>query len=249
MRCDKFRADLTGYLDGELSDDRGSAVRGHLRGCEECRRAATDEAALRDGLRALPPLDPPASLWAGVQQRLAAEEVADAERPAWRRALARWMPRAPQLALGGAVLAGAIILIVVKTQRTEERDRTASEIRAPMKIDPMVIAPSTHVEPPAPPVVDDDRDVTQALASAPANVTEDYASTARELLPLAKEARARWSETQQHEFDARVAELDHKVASAPDERARQRSYRALIRYLQRAAIRDDVALASIGGAE
>lgn len=246
MSCDKFRADLTGYLDGELSDDRGSAVRGHLRGCEECRRAATDEAALRDGLRALPPLDPPASLWAGVQQRLAAEEVADAERPTWRRVLARWMPRTPQLALGGAVLAGAIVLIVVKTQRTEERDRTVS---APMKIDPMVLAPSTHVAPPVPPVVDDDRDVTQALASAPGTVTEDYASAARELLPLAKEARARWSESQQHEFDARVAELDQKVASAADERARQRSYRALIRYLQRAAIRDDVTLASIGGAE
>lgn len=246
MRCDKFRADLTGYLDGELSGDRGSAVRGHLRGCEDCRRAATDEAALRDGLRALAPLDPPASLWAGVQQRLAAEEVADAERPTWRRVLARWMPRAPQLALGGAVLAGAIVLIVVKTQQTEERDRTVS---APMKFDPMVIAPSTHVEPPVPPVVDDDRDVTQALASAPASVTEDYASAARELLPLAKEAHARWSESQQQEFDTRVAELDRKVATAPDERARQRSYRALIRYLQRAAIRDDVALASIGGAE
>lgn len=246
MSCDKFRADLTGYLDGELTDDRGSAVRGHLRGCEDCRRAATDEAALRDGLRALPPLDPPASLWEGVQQRLAAEEVADAERPTWRRVLARWMPRAPQLALGGAVLAGAIILIVVKTQQTEERDRTVS---VPMKIDPMIIAPSTHAEPPAPPVVDDDRDVTQALASAPANLSEDYASAARELLPLAREARARWSESQQREFDAHVAELDQKVARAADERARQRSYRALIRYLQRAAIRDDVVLASIGGAE
>jgi hypothetical protein len=246
VSCDKFRTDLTAYLEGDLADERGSAVRGHLRGCEDCRRAATDEAALRDGLRALPPLDPPASLWAGVQQRLAAEEVADAERPTWRRVLSRWLPRAPQFALGAAVLAGAIVLIAVKTQRTDDRDRTVS---APVKIDPVVIAPSTHVEPPAPPVIDDDRDVTDVLASAPARVSDDYAAAASELLPLAKEARARWTETQQHEFDARVAELDHAVASAGDERARQRSYRALIRYLQRAAIRDEVALAGIGGAQ
>src|SRR5438067_6919520 len=79
MTCNDMRAKLTAYLDGELEDDRGSAVRGHLRGCQACRDAARDEAALRDGLRALPPVDPPASLWAGVQARLARAEVADAE--------------------------------------------------------------------------------------------------------------------------------------------------------------------------
>ena len=54
MTCDDVRPQLTPYLDGELEDDRGSAVRGHLRGCEACRTAADEEAALRDGLRALP---------------------------------------------------------------------------------------------------------------------------------------------------------------------------------------------------
>src|SRR5688572_12533357 len=97
MKCESVREKLTAYLDGELEGERGSAVRGHLRGCDACRQIAADEAALRDGLRALPPLDPPASLWAGVQARLAAEEVKDAERPAWGRALAWLRPRAPQL--------------------------------------------------------------------------------------------------------------------------------------------------------
>jgi hypothetical protein len=118
-----------------------------------------------------------------------------------------------------------------------------------MKIDPMVIAPSRQVVPPAAPVVDDDRDVSDVLASAPSRVSDDYAAAARELFPLAKEARARWSEAQQHEFDARVAELDQQIAAARDDRAKQHGYRALIRYLQRAAIRDEVALASIGGAQ
>jgi hypothetical protein len=245
VSCEKFRSDLTSYLEGDLADDRGSAVRGHLRGCQDCRRAAADEAALRDGLRALPPLDPPASLWAGVQQRLAAEEVADAERSTWRRVLARWMPKAPQLAFGGAVLAAAIVLIVVRSQQSDEGARTVS---APVKIDPVVLAPSTHIEPAPAPVTDDDRDVSEALVSAPSRVNDEYAAAAGELLPLAREARARWSEAQQREFDARLAELDQAIASAGDDRAKQRGYRALIRYLQRAAIRDDVALASTGGA-
>src|SRR5688572_16609012 len=108
MKCESIRTQLTAYLDGELEGERGSAVRGHLRGCDACRQAASDEAALRDGLRALPPLDPPASLWAGVQRQLAAAEVKDAERPAWRRVLARWALRAPQIGFGGAVIAAAI---------------------------------------------------------------------------------------------------------------------------------------------
>src|SRR6185312_11273287 len=81
MTCDKTREQLTAYLDGELEGDRGTAVRGHLRTCDACRAMASDEAALRDGLRSLPPVDPPASLWANVQARLAQEEVAESERP------------------------------------------------------------------------------------------------------------------------------------------------------------------------
>ena len=90
MKCETVREQLTSYLDGEIDDDRGSAIRGHLRGCDACRGAASDEALLRDGLRQLPPVDPPASLWAGVQRQLAAAEVADADKPRWRRTVARW---------------------------------------------------------------------------------------------------------------------------------------------------------------
>ena len=34
MKCESVRVKLTAYLDGELEDERGSAVRGHLRGCD-----------------------------------------------------------------------------------------------------------------------------------------------------------------------------------------------------------------------
>jgi anti-sigma factor RsiW len=74
--CEQTRRRLTAYLDGDLDADGGTLVRVHLRGCAACRQVASDEAALRDELRALPSVDPPASLWAGVQAQLAAAEEA-----------------------------------------------------------------------------------------------------------------------------------------------------------------------------
>ncbi len=239
MKCDSVRAQLTAYLDGELEDDRGSAVRGHLRGCDACRQVATDEAALRDGLRALPPLDPPASLWAGIQQQLAAAEVADAERPAWRRVLARWARLGPQIGLAGVAIAAAVILLVVRMQRDDapavattpaaERVEVQQPDRAPAALTP------------------DEGDVTAELAAEPARVTETYAQTTRELLDLARDARAQWSAERKQEFDSQLAVLEKKIATASDERPRRAAYRAMIRFLQRAVIRDDVALASTGG--
>src|SRR4029079_8859436 len=99
--CKTIQPRLTAYLDGELAADHGSLVRGHLRECSACREIARDEASLRDSLRTLAPIDPPASLWAGVQAKLAAAEVADAHTPAWRRLVARftrWAPSLPRLA-------------------------------------------------------------------------------------------------------------------------------------------------------
>jgi hypothetical protein len=246
MKCESVREKLTAYLDGELEDERGSAVRGHLRSCEACAAIAHDEAALRDGLRSLPPLDPPGSLWAGVQQRLAAEEVRDAERPAWRRAFAWLSPRAPHIGLAAAALTAAIVLLVVRMQRDEEQPVAVKP--PPPTPQQVVIAPQA-----APPVgscnlTPGDGDVTADIAAEPARITECYAQNARELLAAATEARAEWSDERKQEFDAQLAPLQKKIALATEERPRRDAYRKLIRYLQRAVIRDDVALANIGGA-
>ena len=249
MSCDRFREQLTAYLDGELTDVRGSAVRGHLRGCDACRSAAENEAALRDGLRALPPMDPPPSLWAGVQAQLAKEEVADAERPAWRRLLQRLAPRAPQIAFGGLALAAAVTFVVVRAQR-EEAPAISKTLTEPQKTN-VVIGPSKS-ETPAPPgpcnLGDQEDDVAAELAASPGRATQCYAATAKELLELAQEARTKWAEDKKREFDGRLASLQHDVDAATTDRAKQKSYRAMIRYLQRAAIRDeirDVALATV----
>ena len=249
MSCESTRKQLTAYLDGELEGERGSVVRGHLRGCDACRTIANDEAALRDGLRSLPPVDPPASLWAGVQAKLAAAEVADAEKPAWRRFLSRWAPRAPQIALATAALAAVAIFFAVR-HRTEEG---GSQIAQTTNIPPVVIKPDHHDIQPAPAQVACGTtsqalggDVTEQVAAEPAQLTACYAQAAKELRELLPEARTQWTDEHKHEVDTKLAGFEKEVADAKDDRGRQKSYRAQIRYLQHIVIRDDVALASGG---
>ncbi|MBA3463782.1 MAG: zf-HC2 domain-containing protein [Deltaproteobacteria bacterium] len=240
MSCTRIRTLLTGYLDGELEADDGSVVRGHLRECAACRQAATDESALRDGLRQLPPVDPPPSLWAGVQAQLAAAEVADAKRPAWRRALARWAPVAPRFATGGLVAAAAVAVVWWRTQRTVDD----AQVPAP---EVAITAPSPEVEPKVvPPPSSPAGDVTAELAGEAARTTDTYADAAEELLALATEARVQWTTEQKDAFDARVAELRGLIDRAPEGRSRQRAWGKLIKYLQGAVVRDDIALAGGG---
>jgi hypothetical protein len=238
VNCSDVQNQLTAYLDGELADDRGSAVRGHLRSCDACRQTAADEGALRDGLRDLPPVDPPASLWANVQAQLANAEVADAQKPAWKRALGRWSrmlaPSWPQLALGG-VAAAAIVTFVVWRSQGEP-----TETSAPVKV---VTTPPAPMPAPA----SDFGDVTDDLAGEAARVTDSYADAAEELLALANEERTQWTAEQRDTFDTNVADLRQSIETAVDGRPKQKAWRSLIRYLQTAAVRDEVALAS-GGA-
>lgn len=272
--CDKIRPRLTAYLDGELADDHGSVVRGHLRECAACRQVARDEAALRDGLRALAPVDPPPSLWAGVQARLAAEEVADARTPRWRRAAARWArwararwtPTMPQLAVASAAAAAAIALLTLRGPRADEPAGPPVARRVPPagsavpglpgRNEPPVqpapgSAPDGHVAPapaPAPGHVDapSSDDVTADLATDAARTTESYDRVVGELMTLAETARKRWSDDDRAAFDVRVAGLRSAIAHAGPPRSVQRAQRSLIRYLQGAIVRDDMLLASGG---
>lgn len=234
MTCDQAREQLTAYLDGELEGDRGTAVRGHLRTCDACRAMSSDEATLRDGLRALPPLDPPPTLWANVQARLAQEEVAESERPAWRRTLTRWMHSAtlPRFAFGmTAVAAAAVLLLVWRSHRHHDELVAVTvphETQAPAPV--------------APPPSASTQDVTAEIAAAPAKTSEDYAQAAQELLAAARTERSAWTDDQKQAFDAKVGELQAAIDGAAEGHPRQKAYRAMIRYLQGAAIRDEVAL-------
>jgi hypothetical protein len=246
VTCEQIRAQLTAYLDGELEDERGSALRGHLRGCDACRQAAADEATLRDGLRALPALDPPPSLWAGVQARLAAAEVADAKRPAWRATLARWCSVSaiiPRLPLAGAVIAAVVLLSVWRARHTSDDVASAPAPCAATPCAPtepaLRSAPAAAAAMRSPTAV---RDVSEELAARSASQTRDYAEAADELARLAADASASWPDERRRAFDARVTELRAVVEHATDGAPRQRAYRSLIRFLQTAAVRNEVAV-------
>ena len=256
--CDKIRPRLTAYLDGDLADDHGSVVRGHLRECAACRQVARDEAALRDGLRALAPVDPPPSLWAGVQARLAAEEVADARTPRWRRAAARWArwartrwtPTMPQLAVASAAAAAAIALLTVRGPRPDEPAGppvARSGVHDPRELrNPPAPVPSPAPDQPAALHAPTADDVTADLAADSTRTTESYDRVVGELMNLAESARERWSDDDQAAFAARVAGLRSAIAHAGPPRSVQRAQRSLIRYLQHAIVRDDRLLASGG---
>jgi hypothetical protein len=238
--CCDTRAKLTAYLDGELADERGSAVRGHLRECAECRGVADAEAALRDGLRSLPTLDPPPSLWANVQRELAKAEVEDSHRPAWRRFVGNLLPqwRARDWALGATALAAVVGFVVFRAAH-HAADPSASSVA-----NTEVALPGEPVRP----IALSNSDVTADLKHEQSDRSASYAQTADELMRVATQARASWTPAQQQEFDEHVAELRASITSAGEGRPReqQAAYRALIRYLQRSAVRDEVALA--GGA-
>ena len=248
MTCDDVRPRLTAYLDGDLDPDRGTVVRGHLRTCDACRAVAEQEAVLRDELRSLPPLDPPPTMWAGIQAQLAAAEVAESKRPAWKRMLAKWTPTLPQFAVGGVLAAAAVGVLWWRTQGEPEQIA-----EAPTKPTKLVDAPSPEISPStsiartecnleSPP----NTDVTEDLRAEAARVTACYAKTASELLALSNEARTAWTDDQRAAFDAQVAELRKAVDAAEDGRPRQKAWRAMNRYLQSSLTRDQVALASGG---
>jgi hypothetical protein len=244
--CDQTRERLTAYLDGDLSDDRGSVVRGHLRECADCRQIARDEAALRDGLRHLPVVDPPASLWAGVQAQLAAAEVADAKQPGWRRALVRLRASmrgtAGRFALGGLVAATAVLALYWRTHRGDV-------VALPIPTAVVKDHPSPSIQPfhqeTSPTIA---ADVTQDLLADADRTTASYAQTIDELMKHASDARARWTVDQRAAFDLRVAGLRDGIAHATQARPRQRAQRTLIRYLQSAVVRDEVASIDIPAA-
>jgi hypothetical protein len=242
MTCDDVRPQLTAYLDGDQHPDRGTLIRGHLRSCDACRKVAEQEAVLRDGLRDLPTVDAPSGMWANIQSQLAAAEVAESKRPAWKRALARWAPMVPRFAMGGVLAAAAVGILWWRTHESAPETRVINTPSPSIKSAAPQIAvaplPGCNLEGPA------DADVTADLAAEAGRVSACYAQTASELLALAKETNARWNQEQRASFDAQVADLQRAVDTAEPGRAQQRAYRALNRYLQNTLTRDTVALAS-----
>jgi hypothetical protein len=246
---------LTGYLDGDLEGDAGTVVRGHLRECTACREVAETEAALRDGLRALPSVAPPPGMWNAVRAKLAEAEVAESHRPAWRRALARWAPAVRTSVPYAGVLAAAALAVIVWRARHNEIEQATPDTGSEPHV--AVVGPSNittpdhpndpHVTPPVA-LTASDADVTADLARDAARRDDSLRDAATDLQRQLADVRATWPDDRKRELDARVAELQHAVDTARDGRPRHAAYRAMIRYLQNALARDEVALADVAPA-
>jgi hypothetical protein len=249
--CDGIRPMLTGYLDGDLDGDAGTVVRGHLRECNACRDVAETEAALRDGLRALPSLDPPPGMWNAVRAQLAEAEVAESHRPAWRRALARWTPSIRASAPYAGVLAAAAIAVIVWRTRHDAAEPNAptTAIVSEPPVAPVgpshITTPDQHIH--VSPSDTSDADVTADLARDASRRDDSLRDAAADLERQLADVRASWPDDRKREFDAHLAELHRAVDAAHDARPHHVALRAVIRYLQNALVRDEVALADVAG--
>jgi anti-sigma factor RsiW len=83
---------VTAWVDGELPEEARAAVESHLAGCASCREQATGERALRERLRALPPVEARPQLERVVRWRIARARTR-------RRRVASWIGLAASLVL------------------------------------------------------------------------------------------------------------------------------------------------------
>jgi anti-sigma factor RsiW len=273
VNCTACVAQLTAYLDGELTDERGAAMRGHLRTCVGCEQTARHEAAIRDGLRALPSVEPPAHLWAAIAAQVAQQEVAIAKQTSWQRwstqlrggfhAVARSLAL-PQLGRTGrwsatVAMVGAAAGLLWWRMSSHHESSSSTVITVPTLAGTQDAIPHRALGSNA--VVRDDVAVSaHGLALAPSLAASDvaaellaeqnsvdttYATTISELQADVARVSSHWSTTDASKFAQRSQQLADAVRSAKDVRARSNAYRQHLRFLQSAAIEQVASIDSV----
>ena len=141
-----------GYVLGALEPDDEQAFRQHLEGCSSCEASVRElEAVVGELAYAVPPVDPPDTLWAGIRREIAHEAARHPSVPeAVSEAASRAVPRRPvtpggraragwrRRLLPGLAVAAAILLVValsvwnlsLRDQNAVYRDRVTALERA-----------------------------------------------------------------------------------------------------------------------
>ena len=88
--------------------------------------------------------------------------------------------------------------------------------------------------------------MTADLAADASRRSASYAQAAGELIALAPDAQRRWTDQRKAAFDIQLSSLRAAIDRTAEGRQRDQAWRDLIRFLQGAIVRDDVALASGG---
>lgn len=228
MRCRDAQKLSSDYLDGELAPDASAAVRGHLRTCTACELYFAQEAELIEAAASLATLEPPDSIWEGIQARIASAEVQDAKGGVLRRWLRR---RSRPIALtGAAVLVAAAALIIASPWKHQPRSQRADS-RSQMETGKHSLEP-TFEEERAAQLAESDRHYIESIA---------------ELRELVEEDRSAWGADEAEAIDAQLASFHRTAigqrlnlsggedASSPDTMGRATlyaGYRAEIAFLQ-----------------
>lgn len=219
MRCHDAQKLSSLYLDGDLSHQRSSAVRGHLRTCESCELYFEQEAAIVEAASSLEPLDPPDHIWRAIQQQVAEAEIEDSKQAPWKLwLLGTWRP----LLGAGALAAAALVWFALRTTPMTEALPTASTESAPGVEQPV----KTH---------------EQQVAREVSEADNAYKETIVALRELLEEDRSTWTRSQEQSVDAKLAsfsrEADVALAQYPAVDSREQVYavhRSEIDFLQSA---------------
>ncbi len=190
MQCKEAQNRSSAYLDGELGDEQSSAVRGHLRQCQTCESLFEEESAFIELASSLDPLEPPDRVWEQISKRIAEEEIADSERPSWRRWLAD-----RRLLLGGfgvAACAAAAVALVVSADATSSKPLVSGTGEDAGALHASAVPAETVVQ-----------ERTQALSAADRN----YQETIAELREMLEEDRASWSAEVAMAVDTKLAQF------------------------------------------
>jgi anti-sigma factor RsiW len=250
MNCHRCQQQLSLYLDGDLSDDAGAMVRGHLRGCPACQQVAKQEESVRDGLRSLASVDPPAHTWQHIVERLAQHEVGLAAQP-WH---VRWWHLGkqqlltPRVAVASALVAVCSMVLVMKWQRQTDVVLATQPAAPAALLTPSVV---TTVEAQKPNVLGRSDlsqpargavngpvmagDVSADLATAANQRQEALQQTINELQKEIATMRPAWTTAAAQQFDQQFDALNASAASASG-RQREAGHRKMVAFLQNAAI-------------
>jgi hypothetical protein len=242
MNCREIAPLLDELVDGTLDPARASGVRGHARGCAACAARLAETEALVAGMQRLEPMDPPASLWAGIRSELDRAEAADAARPRWWW---WWQGARKQVAWTGAAFAGAALCVSVWVGQKREAGvpTTTAAVEASAPVAPAVAAAAA-----APMAVD------EAVAEIQAADAE-YQKAMAQLEQAVAAEKPRWRGEVAHAFDENLAVIDAAVEKQraatrlrPDDLgaldALHAAYRKRIDFLQESVVRGGVTAAA-----
>ena len=256
-RCADIERLVTAYVDGDLDDQRSSAVRGHLRTCAACAERVEDEARVRELASDLEPVEPPRDLWSAIDARLAEAEIGDSRRSSASLAVRRWVESTRRylwpIGLGAAAVA---VLLVLWLPGSGEREAVTPAESGPAGAAPAAVARTGDAPAGCAAAATHEEQVLCQMHESDGR----YLAAIEDLGRAVAEERAAWTADEAARFDGALARLDRAVeiervrlagsvgVGGPAARDPLHAiYRKKIDLLTGAVVSGDLAMAEAGG--